>query len=932
MDDPVLTILIGGLFVVLAVVAVLLGIALIGYFRQRSMLSALADATPSAPEPPHPDHERAVQAAEYLSTALPPDLSRAAYAGAVLHWFDAQLLAALVPDWSGRAGAIYRDLQNLSFVETLAGGRRSIHTPTRTAMLVKLWAEQREEYQRLAARAAQYFSYQTYVDRSGEATGVRADVGGALYRFPAPNSTRYDEQIEWLYHLSIAHPNHAVSALKYLGNKWTTEQRFDQLDRLIQTLMEHVDAQRITGQLRAVIYYYLGRHHLRMKRVHEALEALLRARDGAGTDLQLWMSAVSAIGDTLPFFDAPDWDQLLPDVSSGTAHSPSPRLTSATTPVRGFRRGGAASGTPAAPASQLRRYFTWSDALSRRYQTTWNAYRVWGDRLGGYRRRWTPWDDRLVLDRHVSTLRSLTELRELYHASNRAPDEAAVVRALGDEYVFRHQFADALQLYQEALTLYVREHNRLGLAQTHKSIGDTRQLMGRHAEAIAAYDEALKLYRQLEPSAGPDHKLTPDLAIADVLLARGHALHTLSNLKAARDQYDEALAIYRTKGLYSGEAATLIAIGNLLELSARYDAAQVRYDEAHHVYERNHDRLGLAHLDLLNGDRALRNQQVPAALDAYHQALKEFKAELDHIGEAHALKALGDAYQGSRQSAAAIDTYQQALAAYQVVKLPLGEANVQAAWGKLYTTPGQRDPKEAVAHFEAALLAYRAASHPLGEADVQLALGQEYRRQGDYAEAQHRIEAASKLYNDLKHLAGQAHGLQAYGEVRLAQSDTIGALKVFQQAYHLFEQLGDLESEVAALTYIGHTQVALDRCPDAVRTYGHAITLAVSLPPEHRTAHGIHGYQALAHGDYLRAAAHFESAAQTDYDVAWKLGLGIAQYAQGKVAEARALLEPIWRTANADEQASALRWLEHIRQVKHEPPTLAEVKVQLGIS
>jgi len=47
MDDPVLTILIGGLFVVLAVVAVLLGIALIGYFRQRSMLSALADATPS---------------------------------------------------------------------------------------------------------------------------------------------------------------------------------------------------------------------------------------------------------------------------------------------------------------------------------------------------------------------------------------------------------------------------------------------------------------------------------------------------------------------------------------------------------------------------------------------------------------------------------------------------------------------------------------------------------------------------------------------------------------------------------------------------------------------------------------------------------------------------------------------------------------------
>jgi muconolactone delta-isomerase len=96
---------------------------------------------------------------EALLDSLSPDLRAASWAAAVPHWFDAEILAALLERPVTDCAALYAELQTLPFVESFkARGGHNIHELTRAIMLGHLWRERRGEYLNLSARAASYFS------------------------------------------------------------------------------------------------------------------------------------------------------------------------------------------------------------------------------------------------------------------------------------------------------------------------------------------------------------------------------------------------------------------------------------------------------------------------------------------------------------------------------------------------------------------------------------------------------------------------------------------------------------------------------------------------------------------------------------------------------------------------------------------------------
>ena len=113
---------------------------------------------------------------------------RAFDAAAVLHWFDATLLAHMLESSEEEAAKLFEVLKNLPFVERYGRSERdlrNVHESTRLGWRKQLAHESTDYFRRLSARAAECFSEDTTV------------VG----------------RIEWIYHRQIADPKTGAKEL-----------------------------------------------------------------------------------------------------------------------------------------------------------------------------------------------------------------------------------------------------------------------------------------------------------------------------------------------------------------------------------------------------------------------------------------------------------------------------------------------------------------------------------------------------------------------------------------------------------------------------------------------------------------------------------------------------------------------------------------------
>ena len=216
------------------------------------------------------EEERGWLVTQALLDSLPPALRQAAWAAAVPHWFDADILAALLQRPAGECAALYAELQNLPFVEPFEARRgHNVHEVTRAALLDHLWRERRDEYRTLSARAADYFA-------------------------------RRDEpewQIERTYHLLVSEPERGADALWRLGAEWNNTFQHHLVFALAQAGVEQADAGRTQGRARGWACYWQGEMERRYYRNEEAKKALGLALESVDGDRQLEANCIQALGD-----------------------------------------------------------------------------------------------------------------------------------------------------------------------------------------------------------------------------------------------------------------------------------------------------------------------------------------------------------------------------------------------------------------------------------------------------------------------------------------------------------------------------------------------------------------------------------------------------------------------------------------------------------
>ena len=152
-------------------------------------------------------------------------LREAMDAAAVLHWFDAGLLAQLLEMPAAEATARFEELKALTFVEHY--GRRNldlfnVHEATRLGWRRKLAAEDRDRFRALSARAGSVFTWdQTPAGR-----------------------------VEWVYYLLCADPDAGAGALESMKREWGNSARPEDYSALARALGELDSTGLVVGRAR----------------------------------------------------------------------------------------------------------------------------------------------------------------------------------------------------------------------------------------------------------------------------------------------------------------------------------------------------------------------------------------------------------------------------------------------------------------------------------------------------------------------------------------------------------------------------------------------------------------------------------------------------------------------------------------------------------
>lgn len=197
-----------------------------------------------------------------------------------------------------------------------------------------------------------------------------------------------------------------------------------------------------------------------------------------------------------------------------------------------------------------------------------------------------------------------------------------------------HEYADALKIFQNALSRYVRAKDKLGAAKTHQNIGATFRAMGDVESAIREY----RLTEEYCRTNG-DKEL-----LMTVLNNLGALFTTLNRPKEALESYSECLSI--AERLDNAVIRARIT-GNIAELyeSLGDDATGIEWSQRSLALHRsNSDAMGIA-LTLANlGRHYWRRGDIDKALTMLTESLTVMSTLKDDHSTARIMSVLGQVF------------------------------------------------------------------------------------------------------------------------------------------------------------------------------------------------------------------------------------------------------------------------------------------------
>ena len=525
------------------------------------------------------EDERQWLVTQDLLDSLPPDLRQMAWAAAVPHWFDAEILAALRPELKEQAETLYTQLQSLPFVEPFQGRGHNVHELTRRLMLGQLWQECRDEYVELSQRAAEYFDQkgrqhlQPLIaflrDMDQELTDdQRAEKMNVWLEQNGPVSLDPYLRIEQIYHLLIVDPEKGADRVRDQGWQWhdSPNYAYDLVEALAQAVREHHQSGHLKGRGSGWGRFFEG---LIADHRYQYAEAELAIRDviqSQYTDDKLNADARFRLG----------------DVHVQLAEYPQAR---------------------------------------GRYEEALGLYRAIGAKLGEANCIQSLGDVHFQLAEYPQARGRYEEALGLFRAIGAKLGEANCILRLGDVHVRLSELPQARGRYEEALGLFRAIGDKLGEANCIQSLGDVHFQLAEYPQALGRYEEALPLCRAIGAKLGE----------ANCIRSLGDVHVQLAEYPQARGCYEEALGLYRAIGENLGEANCIKSLGELATEEKDYEQAIAHLEDAIMRYR----ALGMPanEAGVLNSIANIYDKQKDhwKAIETYTRALDIFPTQAGYI-------------------------------------------------------------------------------------------------------------------------------------------------------------------------------------------------------------------------------------------------------------------------------------------------------------
>jgi CHAT domain-containing protein len=420
----------------------------------------------------------------------------------------------------------------------------------------------------------------------------------------------------------------------------------------------------------------------------------------------------------------------------------------------------------------------------------------------------------------LPTQRAIAQVAGTPQVAQSASDRKAEADRLlqqGNQQYQTSQFQDALQSYQQALSLYREIGDRRMEGRILIGIGEIYRNLGQYSQKLESLQQALEIAREVGERARE----------GIILNNIGLVYASLGQYQQALEQYQQSLVIRREVGDRAGEGRTLNNIGLVYASLGQYQQASEQLQQSLVIRREVGDRAGegttLNNIGLVYASLG----QYPQALEQYQQALVIRREVGDRAGEGTTLNNIGAVYEILGQYPQALEQYQQALVINREVGDRAGEGKILNNIGLVYANLGQY--QQASEQLQQSLVIRREVGDRAGEGTTLNNIGLVYANLGQYPQALEQFQQALIINREVGDRAGEGRTFNNIG----VTYDNLGqypqALEQFQQALIINREVGDRAGEGSTLNNLGVSLLSSEQIEAATKALFNAVEVLESL-------------------------------------------------------------------------------------------------------
>lgn len=407
--------------------------------------------------------------------------------------------------------------------------------------------------------------------------------------------------------------------------------------------------------------------------------------------------------------------------------------------------------------------------------------------------------------------------RQRYHEIELQKGEATALWHLGVAYEDLGDKQEALNRYNQALSLFKVVGDLSGEAATLARLGGVYDDLGDKQKALTFYEQALELLQELGNSAWEAATL---IKIGTIYLVSGEnqkALYYLTRAIPLLETVEDRFEVAQTLNLIAR------AYNDLSEKQKALDSLNQSLSLFQEI-----ENLSGAALALNNiGTVYFEWGQYQQALNYFNQALSLSESIEDFDVKALALNHIGAIYFALGENQRALDHYKQAVPLFQSIGFLSGEASTRNNMGNIYQRLGKTE--DALAEYTQALLLNREVGNRAQEATTLTNMGSLYATLGEPQKALDYYKQALPLSREVGDRSGEAHTLNNLSSIYFELGQSEKAIDYLNQALPLTQAVGDQSGEAVILLNLAADQYRKGQLTEALTSVNTAIEIIEQL-------------------------------------------------------------------------------------------------------